>query len=126
MYEPTSEQCSSNAIIEEDGTRFLACWYPQMGGYIGKCLVKHTGNKCFEAFVWHDGEFPFSGPHPIEMHHCSADQFVHFGEVVKKFQEEQHLNRIREESLAKMDLARQRRPVGGANESAGASVWVKP
>lgn len=39
----------------------------------------------FEAFVWHDGEFPFSeaGRSPTHLHHCGAEQFITFGQFVR-------------------------------------------
>lgn len=89
--EPTSVQCTAHAIIEHEGQRFTACWYPQMGGYVAHCLVIKTGNSlsldgCFEAFVWHDGEFPFSEAErsPTHLHHCGAEQFIRFGEFVRE------------------------------------------
>lgn len=84
--EPTFEQINQKARItwganERSG---FACWYPQMGGYVGKCVVERTGD-CFEAYVWHNGEFPFSeeGINPVRIHHCSADQFRTFAETVE-------------------------------------------
>jgi len=96
LIEPTAEQCESNAIISdsEEGIVFAA-WYPQMGGYCGKCLVQtvrdYDESGCFDVFVWHDGEFPFSDSptdcsRPIRVHHCDADQFIEFGKLVKKMQ----------------------------------------
>lgn len=97
--EPTSEQCSKGEIIEDDGVSYLATWYPQMGGYVSKCMVqlekceRSTGGPeeclpCFDCYIWHDGEFPFSdsGQSPVRIHHCSAKQFVEFGEKVEKVQ----------------------------------------
>ena len=100
--EPTPEQCSSGARVEDwNGQPTYACWYPQMGGYVGKCVVAfspggdNTGtyDYCFEAWVWHDGEFPFSegewrGP-VKELHHCMPSQFVAFGNFVMTKQKEQ-------------------------------------
>lgn len=89
--EPTSEQCEQRARVEHEGRVYHACWYPQMGGYGSKCLVEKGESQdedgCFEAWVWHDGEFPFSAgdahPHgPARLHHCSAEQFVEFGQWV--------------------------------------------
>ncbi len=90
--EPTPEECSANAPVTHEGRPGFATWYPQMGGYVGKCVVlfgasidqngKDAG--CFDAFVWHDGEFPFDtsdGP-PVEVHHCGAEQFIRFGQAV--------------------------------------------
>lgn len=80
--EPTPEECSSRAKIGEG----WACWYPQMGGYVGKCVVVPSDGTCFDAWVWHDGEFPFSANTsdcgPTRLHHCDPEQFVRFGELV--------------------------------------------
>lgn len=93
MRNPTHDECTTNAPIDlDDGRTGYACWYPQMGGYVSHCVVvEHDG--CFEAFVWHDGDFPFVLGHdrpwpdepvlsPSRLHHCDADQFVRFGETV--------------------------------------------
>ena len=57
-----------------------------MGGYGAHCMVEpSTSEDCFEAYVWHDGEFPFSdesGGSPVRLHHCLAEQFVNFGNFV--------------------------------------------
>ncbi len=95
--EPTAEQCNQNAQVEDfEGRRAYACWYPQMGGYGSRAVVlpgdppdaydDDPMPPCFEAYVWHDGEFPFSdadaGRTPAHLHHCSAAQFVAFGQWV--------------------------------------------
>lgn len=97
--EPTADQCSANARVEDwNGEPAYACWYPQMGGYGSFAVVVpgpvRTANQgaegaagCFEAFVWHDGEFPFSGEdggtrRPVHLHHCDPVQFIEFGEWV--------------------------------------------
>src|SRR4051812_22027623 len=97
-YEPTSDECSKRTAVEwvdNSGTvrKGFACWYPQMGGYVGKCVVE-LGDKvddCFEAYVWHDGEFPFGddGSTPVCLHHCAAQQFINFGQhVLDRFTKE--------------------------------------
>lgn len=66
----------------------FACWYPRMGGYVGMCVVQPGDGPeaCFEAFVWHDGEFPFSGGETMAiLHHCNAKQFVEFGNDVMEW-----------------------------------------
>jgi hypothetical protein len=86
--EPTHEQCNGNVPITlPDGRVGYACWYPQMGGYVSVCLVIPDAGGCFEAYVWHDGSFPFSGDDgpsggPARIHHCNPDQFVGFGQWV--------------------------------------------
>lgn len=91
MREPTSDECTNRATLEDDGSRVsYATWYPQMGGYVGKAVVSYyrnrTSNSCFEVLVWHDGQFPFSEEDgmPAKLHHCLAEQFVTFGEEVKQ------------------------------------------
>lgn len=89
--DPTHEQCSSHAeIVLPDGRTGWAAWYPQMGGYASHCVVV-PGAGCFDIYVWHDGDFPFGDDAtngwgdprgPAELHHCSAEQFVGFGEFL--------------------------------------------
>ena len=88
LREPTSEECSKCAVLDQDDREvMIACWYPQMGGYVARAVVrfwKADTNTCFECYVWHDGDFPFSGPQsPGRLHHCNPEQFVEFGEHVK-------------------------------------------
>src|SRR3990167_6716014 len=88
--EPTPEECETNARIVIDGRSFVADWYPQMGGYVGKCLIEKV-DGCFDVYVWHDGEFAFSGEggrNPVELHHCSAEQFIAFGELLARIGDE--------------------------------------
>jgi hypothetical protein len=96
--EPTAEQCSKRERLPAfNGQQAFACWYPQMGGYSGKCVVVSEAGPfdlhqrdlpCFEVYVWHDGDFPFSGEQvPVYFHHCAADQFIEFGNRVRAFQE---------------------------------------
>lgn len=80
MREPTTKECEEQTIV--DG--MVAAFYPQMGGYVGKCLVEpepvnNGKDYCFNVYVWHDGEFPFSNGKPRELHHCNAQQFKDFG-----------------------------------------------
>lgn len=95
IKEPTSEQCNKRELLfTEDPCAYYAIWYPQMGGYVAKCVVRiNTKNPedCFEAWVWHDGTFPFSEDDkervPAHLHHCDPGQFVRFGENVEKLME---------------------------------------
>ncbi len=81
IREPTPDECSTNTFIVGLG---MAAWYPQMGGYTGKCIIVPLGG-CFDVYVWHDGEFPFSdGKGPVRLHHCDADQFERFAEVARR------------------------------------------
>jgi hypothetical protein len=66
---PTAEQCSAKDVIEIEGRRGVALWWPQMGGYVGKAVV-FTDGECSEVLVWHDGEFPFDGTCP----NCGDDR----------------------------------------------------
>ena len=100
---PTGDECNNHSPIEYGGRVAFACWYPQMGGYGGKCVVVSCANQndgespaeaCFDIYVWHDGEFPFApdsdiehlgyAREPTQLHHCSAEQFIRFGETVRK------------------------------------------
>ncbi len=92
VKEPTADQCSAgSAVWAGRGRLGFAAWYPQMGGYVGKAVVivpvEAGPNECFDVLVWHDGEFPFRGESdgtPVRLHHCMAEQFVRFGETVKR------------------------------------------
>jgi hypothetical protein len=83
---PTLEQCSANAAGEFNGRKLTAAYYPQMGGYGSQCLIATDTNGCFDVWVWSDGEFPFGDDddrEPAFLHHCDADQFIRFGQLVK-------------------------------------------
>lgn len=89
VREPTYEEIKANARV---GSGFAA-WYPQMGGYVSKCvIVPNDDDSCFDVWVWHDGSFPFrddggwDGQHrsPAHLHHCDARQFIEFGELVER------------------------------------------
>ena len=88
--EPTSVQCTSHRVIEFEGHRYMAIWYPQMGGYGSHCLIDLDADgdlsqpdRCFDAIIWHDGEFPIGGSEsPSVLHHCRAQQFIDFGTTV--------------------------------------------
>jgi hypothetical protein len=95
--EVTGDECTmvARVRVRVSPTKVVdgwACWYPQMGGYVGKCVVVAGtgGSSCFEAYVWHDGEFPFGadsfGPEdtrwPAHIHLCDEDQFRGFADVV--------------------------------------------
>ena len=67
--------------------------YPQMGGYCAKSTIifsRLTSDEepgCFDADIWHDGQWPFDGEKvgrqgPSHLHHCSAEQFIEFGMLV--------------------------------------------
>jgi len=89
--EPTADECSANSVVAlPDGRTGYAIWYPTTGGYVGRAVVAPE-DGCFEAWVWHDGDFPFSGGDPYRettsprrLHHCDPDQFVAFGKTVAR------------------------------------------
>jgi hypothetical protein len=77
-------------LFEDDMVRAHAIWYPQMGGYAGKAVAllpkSVEEDACFDVYVWHDGEFPFGGGKPRCLHHCSATQFIQFGQTIRRLQ----------------------------------------
>ena len=87
MREPTGDECNSNMVVTFNEVDCHACWYPQMGGYVGKCWVVPQNSGCFRVYVWHDGNFPFTDEDDdrtvATIHHCNADQFIDFGNFVK-------------------------------------------
>jgi len=91
---PTYEEIKNHKVIDFGDVKWTACWYPQMGGYVAKAWASLSSSEqketsCFEVCVYHDGEFPFdeSTPgapgNPAYLHHCSADQFIKFGNFLK-------------------------------------------
>lgn len=95
--EPTPEQCDKTEKVFESSDKIgHAIWYPQMGGYVGKAVAifdrewsrdESTGamnGGCVDVLVWHNGEFPFSGKAPAEIHHCDPVQFIEFGAALLK------------------------------------------
>jgi hypothetical protein len=97
--QPSSDDCTKNTITVIGGRRYMACWYPQMGGYGATCMVELPAEPggCFEAFVWHDGTFPFDSKDvmtdsfgdgtvrtPAHIHHCSAVQFRAFADTIDR------------------------------------------
>lgn len=95
IKEPTTEECSLNTkVLEDDYDIGYAIWYPQMGGYVGKALAifrkSENGHGCIDVYIWHNGEFPFTGEgdiNPVKIHHCMAEQFITFGETLMKLEE---------------------------------------
>lgn len=108
---PTNDQLREHFVGQLDnGLPYMAIWYPQMGGYGGKCWIvpgcwsgphskdgKHAGPPGFDAYVFHDGAFPFD-PSDDEtnlqqyseafvLHHCAAEQFIDFGRKCLAFLE---------------------------------------
>ena len=85
--EPTADDCTQMADLPlPDGRTATALWWPQMGGYVGRCLAALDDDGCIDLWVWHDGEFPFPGLHdrlwgrqPVELHVDDPEDFVRFG-----------------------------------------------
>lgn len=97
MREPTAQECGDRAEVQLTGQIVgRACWYPQMGGYVGRAVAVADGG-CVDVYVWHNGDFPFSGErpdwdgrpqNPALLHHCDGDQFVDFGKFLMSLQED--------------------------------------
>jgi hypothetical protein len=106
---PTADQCSKHERLPDfNNFPAFACWYPSMGGYVGKAIVVITPDvdpgenvrqpgdydRCFDVYVWHNGKFPFSDDEydqsvsPIRLHHCCPSEFIEFGEFVIEKQKE--------------------------------------
>lgn len=83
---PPSDDCKNRIRSTWHGLPTLACFYPQMGGYHGKCVVVPAGD-CFDVYIWHDGDFPFGDSEPAVLHHCNPEQFVDFGNAIDAFLE---------------------------------------
>ena len=98
IKEPTLVECSHRTkVYETDKDIGFACWYPQMGGYSGKCIAIFnkewtlydsgaTTGGCIELYVWHDGEFPFTDEDgaPSHIHICVPEQFIELGKFLSK------------------------------------------
>jgi hypothetical protein len=94
IKEPSDNDCRTNVEIKVNNLKGYACYYPQMGGYLGKAIViplqyDKSTEPCYNVLIWHDGEFPFTQleNEPVTLHHCSADQFIQFGNLLKTFAE---------------------------------------
>jgi hypothetical protein len=96
MKEPISDQCTKHETwTDEDGFVHLAFWWPQMGGYHGKAVARRQplleGSEdcgCVNVWVWHDGEFPFSGQdgNPAVLHICDFNDWLTTMEMLDRFQ----------------------------------------
>ena len=111
--------------------------YPQMGGYASKTTIVFEtrtdrmdgGPGCFDAYVWHNGEWPFqpdASPrrgrvqgkceaceHPYDyvegpsvLHHCAADQFIDFGLIVLEYQAQHQEGVVVSEDRIRAAIAR--------------------
>jgi hypothetical protein len=90
LQRPSAEQCCKNEKVHDDECHVgYAIWYPQMGGYVGCAIAvfpkdPEDRDPCIDVYIWHDGEFPFDNDRqPAIIHHCSADQFISFGNTLK-------------------------------------------
>lgn len=89
--EPTADECSQHAEWHDE--RLGACvafWFPQLGGYVAKAVVA-PDQGCLAVWVWHDGDFPFSGDKqaPRELHVCDPEQFIALGTFLTAFLDRQ-------------------------------------
>lgn len=92
LPEPTAEQCTANARMDVGPcSRATAAWYPQMGGFVGKCWIVTDADaredSCVDVHIWHDGEFPFTGEagrRPVVLHHCLSEQFREFADAMDR------------------------------------------
>lgn len=88
--QPTPEECSAHA--EVDGGE--AFWFPQLGGYVARAVAR-VDKCCIEVWVWHDGEFPFSGEchncgsarSPVRLHMDDGFEWQAFGTFVNRLQD---------------------------------------
>ena len=91
LSEPTAEQCDQNSVLLRDGNRMAyATWYPRIGGVAAKAIVQflrtslEADDECFDVLLWNDKHSPFNVDDSglIVLHHCSAAEFVNFGNKV--------------------------------------------
>jgi hypothetical protein len=98
---PTPDECSTNARVKMPSncgneSEYQACWYPQVGGYHALCWIETSanleGDACFDAFVWHDGEFPTNPGEepPFSIHYCDPQQLIDFAELARAFALDQY------------------------------------
>lgn len=83
IEEPLPEECTAKKVLHEDEYRIsIAAWYPQVDGYFSKAVVRIDRDEdgCFDVHLWPDEKPPTSA------HHCSAQQFIDFGNFIKSFQ----------------------------------------
>ena len=88
-YEPSPEACSAeDSVGLPDGRVGTACWYPSMGGYVGKAVAVVDIDGCVDVWVWHDGQLPFADDvptrRPVLIYHSDPDQFVQFGHLLER------------------------------------------
>ena len=97
IVEPTYEEVNKKAIrILPDGSKEYCMWFPQLGGYHAKMVIlvmptEEEYANCIDAYVWHNGDFPFSEEpgypvNPRELHICDAEQWIDFGKELYKIQ----------------------------------------
>lgn len=92
--EPTSDECTGRAKVGEHATAF---WFPQMGGYTARAVaVVDPVDCCIDVWVWHNGEFPFTGESclgcgfprsPMRIHATSGFDWIRMGEFFDELEE---------------------------------------
>ena len=89
MTEPTATQCRDREKVMHDGIEYTAFWHFQWGGYCGRALLSvMKSSDCFDVYVWHDGDFPYSDELPKKYHYCGIDQVRDFCKFVERKQKE--------------------------------------
>lgn len=76
---PTPEQCDTRAQV---GDHLWAFWWPSMGGYAGRAVVRSAPDDCCQTiWLWHDGEFP-NDDHPKRFTIDDPGELVSAGEFL--------------------------------------------
>lgn len=107
MKEPTLEQCMTRDSWENEGVKYLAFYWPQMGGYCAKALVKIDNSgylePCATVYVWHRGDFPFTESDrdfddkplsPAVLHICDFGDWSATMSMLAEFQSGNPIERI--------------------------------
>ncbi len=90
---PTADECNKQLAVTLTNAsgmtrNYTACWYPQVGGYSALCWIEPEGvgeRACFDAWVWHDGEFAIEPTEePDCIHYCSYRQLMLFALLAKR------------------------------------------
>lgn len=76
---------AQSGLVVRDASGMIEAWMysPQVGGYSAvMCVRTAREDGCFDVTVWHDGEFPHGGESddppqkPVELHGCTAWQWL--------------------------------------------------
>ena len=120
VKEPTTDQCSEEQKVYESEHKVgFALWFPQLGGYHGKAVALFDKNwkempsgsrsgGCVDIYVWHDGEFPFGGGKPRELHLCDPEQFIQLGQTLKKLNDSNSKKKEMDDHLEKLKEKRRK------------------